>query len=624
MIDVSNRVRPADQVMWPLVPVPGESLLGFASRTAHYNQLPSGYTILRRAGHSDLQRSYATLMGDVEVDIIARALGVDVREVLSRRLPAADAPGFVLLHGVAVRKEDLVTHHRRFAPTRLARDGIHYASSMIKTLPFCSRTWEYLRDTCTTCGRLQGWRGARDLRRCDECGDRLAGQDMESVAEALRPGLATIAGLLDADPATRQASLAWLPPSLSHLSGGETFELALTILYITHPELGIHRPIVIDADDQKEFTQALADTAKQLAEFPQRLFGTFTSSLASGTRMASSSHQRFTRAITGKLRTGDYPKVTAAMCEAVSEVTRDNHASVAGYYDAAEAALGRAANKIAAARSRGVFINRLVYDGTRFRLGFDRQELDELGSVHADRFGVEMAATDLLLPVYAIPQIVGHELLFVHRHAWWIDQFGAYQTTKAAVAALRERLRDAASSTGSLDDPIQLSWAMRAFGGGPKPWGTALHALIDGGVPFRLTGPEKTNYIWISRADVGRCCPRVQGTGLREYSQRDALDILNCNLRSASRLAGLATTGLGRTAWRITAEKLMPIATGCVTAAELSARTGLHANVIAKKLRAMAVPEALIGWDREKAEAELGTLLVNSIGGRLLAAAECT
>jgi hypothetical protein len=609
--------------MWPLVPVPGESLLGFASRTAHHNLLPSGYTILRRAGHSDLQRSYATLMGDVDVGTIARALGVDLQEVLSRRVPAADAPGFVLLNGVEVRKEDIVTHHRRFGPSRLAHDGLHNASSMVKTLPFCPTTWEYLRDTCMTCGRLQGWRGARELRRCDECGERLATQQMEEVAEHLRPGLATVAGLLDADPATRQAALACLPPALSHLSGGEAFELTLTMLYIEHPELNIHRPVVIDADDQRAFTQALADTASQLPEFPGALLDNFTSSLASGKRMASSSHKRFFRAIAGKLRTGDHPAVTAAMTEAVSEVPGADHPSVAGYYDAAEAALGRSSRLIKSARANGVFINRLVYTRARFRLGFDRQELDELNAVHLDRLGVEMVALGMALPTYAIPQLAEHDLLSVHSHAWWIDQFGMDQTTKAAAATLRKRLRSAASPPGSVDDPIQLSWAMRAFGGGPKPWGAALHSLIEGDVPFTLTGPEKANYIWISRADIDRCCLRTQGAGLAEYSQRDALDILNCGGRFARRLATLARTGLGRTAWRLTAEDLMPIATGCVTAAELSARTGLHANVVAKKLRAKTVPETLIGWDREAAETELSTLLAKGIGGRLVATSEC-
>ncbi len=623
MSDVADRVRPADQVMWPLAPLPGESLLGFPARTAHHNLLPSGYTILRRAGHSDLQRSYATLMGDVDVDTIARALGVDVQEVLSRRLPAADAPGFVLLHGVMVRKEDIVTHHRRFAPSRLAHDGIHYASSMIKTLPFCPATWEYMRDTCTTCGRLQGWRGARDLRRCDECGERLADQGTDEVAEDLRAGLATVAGLLDADPATRRASLACLPPSLSHLSGGEAFELALTMLYIAHPELGIHRSVVIDADDQRAFTRALADTARQLAEFPGPLLDGFTSSLASGKRMASASHQRFARAISGKLRTGDHPIVTAAMRGAVSEVPGEGDPLVAGYYDAAEAALGRSSRFIKSARAKGVFINRLVRAGARFRLGFDREELDELGAVHSDRLGVEKVAKDMQLPVYAVPQLADHDLLFVHRHAWWIDQFGMDQTTRAAAAALRNTLRCAASSPESVADPIQLSWAMRAFGGGPKPWGAALHALIEGRVPFMLTGPEQTNYIWISRADIDRCCPRKQGVGLAEYSQRDALDILNCGGRSSQRLATIATTGLGSTTWRIPSEKLMPIATGCVTAAELSARIGLHANVIAKRLRAMKVPEALIGWNREMAETALSPLLATGIGGRLLATSKC-
>lgn len=623
MTITADQRRPADQVMWPLVPVPGESLLGFASRTAHHNLLPSGYTILRRAGHSDLQRSYATLMGDVDVDTIARALGIDLQEVLSRRLPGANAPGFVLLHGVEVRKEDIVTHHRRFAPSRLAHDGLHYASSMIKTLPFCPTTWEYLRDTCTTCGRLQGWRGARDLRRCDECGERLASQGMEKVAQDLRSGLTPIAGLLAADPVTRQASLACLPASLSHMSGGEAFELALTMLYIAHPRLGIHRPVVIDPDDQKAFTRALADTASQLAEFPGPLLEGFTASLASGKRMASSSHRRFFRAIAGKLRTGDHPIVTASMAEAVSEIPGEDHASIAGYYDAAEAALGRSSRLIQPARAKGIFINHLVYTGARFRLGFDRKELDELGAVHADRLGVEMVAIDMALPMYAVPQLAAHDLLFVHRHAWWIDQFGMDQTTRAAAEILRKRLRGAASPPGSVEDPIQLSWAMRAFGGGPKPWGAALHALIVGGVPFTLSGPEKTSYIWISRADIDRCCPRTQGVGFPEYSQRDALDILNCSGRSAQRLAAVAKTGLGRTAWRLAAEDLMRIASGCVTAAELSARIGLHATVVAKKLRQRAVPETLIGWDRTAAETELSPLLANGIGGRLLATSEC-
>ncbi len=617
-----QRIRPADQVMWPLMPMAGESLLGFAARTAHHNVLPSGYTILRRAGHTDLQRSYASVMGDVNVTTIARALGVSEDEIVARRLPPSARPGFVLFHGEPVRRQDVVTHLRRFAPSRLRADALHVASSMLKTLPFCSLTWEYLRDACTVCGRVQGWRMARDLRRCDECGDRLADQGSRSVPEHMRPALATVAGVLDPDPAVRHAALAELPTNLSHLSGGEAFELSLTVLYIAHPDLSIDRPIALDPVDQETYTEALAGVARLLADFPHSLLKAFTKELSSAKQLCTAAHKRFTRAMAGKMRTGHIPAVTAIISDAIAHLPNDDDPCIAGHSDAAESALGRSYNVIAPARRDGVLKQHLVYTEGRFRLRFDRQELDELGRIHEDRIGVELAAFDLLLPMYAIPQLAAYGLLTVHSHPWWYDQFGMDQTTNAAVAAFNSRLRKKAAPAGTVHDPIQLSWAMRAFGGGPKPWGAALDALLEGGVTFELTGPEKTNYIVISRADVGRCCLNVQGTGLEEYSQRDALDVLNLNLRNAPVLAGVARIGLGRTAWRLPADVLMTIARDCVTAAELSARTGLHANVVARKLRALDAPTGFIGWERSAAETALSDYLADSIGGRLLATSE--
>lgn len=82
------------------------------------------------------------------------------------------------------------------------------------------------------------------------------------------------------------------------------------------------------------------------------------------------------------------------------------------------------------------------------------------------------------------------------------------QTTKTDLAAFKAWLRDTAAPSETIADSMRLSWAMRALGGGPKPWGAALHALLESGVPYELTGPEKMNYI-IDRADVAHCCSNV-------------------------------------------------------------------------------------------------------------------
>ncbi|NTS66864.1 hypothetical protein HRV97_17150 [Sphingomonas sp. HHU CXW] len=100
------------------------------------------------------------------------------------------------------------------------------------------------------------------------------------------------------------------------------------------------------------------------------------------------------------------------------------------------------------------------------------------------------------------------------------------------------------------------------------------------------------------------------------------MDIVNLEFRNASAFAQVAHTGLGRSAWRLPANVLLPIAQNCATAAELSARIGIDANVVAKRLRADNVPPAFIGWERNAAEMALADHLVHSIGGRLSVTSE--
>ena len=127
--------------------------------------------------------------------------------------------------------------------------------------------------------------------------------------------------------------------------------------------------------------------------------------------------------------------------------------------------------------------------------------------------------------------------------------------------------------------------------------------LLDGDVPFTVGDDDvRTNRIMVAADDARRLRRHPPITEQAEYSQRDALEILNGYLRIAVALVGIAADRASGLAWTLGAKALSELAGEGVTAAALAARVGVHAASVSKELIRLDVARWTIGWSRADAE----------------------
>jgi hypothetical protein len=201
-----------------------------------------------------------------------------------------------------------------------------------------------------------------------------------------------------------------------------------------------------------------------------------------------------------------------------------------------------------------------------------------------------------------MPQLVNEGLITPSDHPYVIARFGGQQVHRAELARFRRRLRDQALSSASIEDPVPLHRVARAIGGGPKPWGMIFRHLLEGKIPYSISG-EATDRIAIAAENTAWICsmslPRCSHEELQHLSQRDAAEILNLHMRRASILPSVRTPG---GAHQIDGLKVLRLARTRVTLAELSARTGLNSVRLQARLEKDGCPRRdAFGWERPKA-----------------------
>ena len=184
-----------------------------------------------------------------------------------RRHAASGRKGFVDHFGVAVRADEILFRHRRFAPTSVGRSAHARALWSLKTVPCCTESWEYLLDSCP-CGAVQGWRYAERLDRCDICNIDLGALPGTPVPAEIRDDLSFLVGLLDPHPVRRSEARRRLPPGLTEWDAGMVFELALALMPLTRSGHRPMRGMKPDFEQLPQYTASLAEAARLVLDWP--------------------------------------------------------------------------------------------------------------------------------------------------------------------------------------------------------------------------------------------------------------------------------------------------------------------------------------------------------------------
>lgn len=597
------RLRPPGQVMWPQPPVGGGSLLGWAVRTAHENMLPSCYTLLRAVGNGYKDTPFAALSRTGSAPDLANVLGAEPAAVFGRMLHPARFDGFVSFNGAAVRRIALVTDKRRFAPATLARTRDHLSAWMLRILPFCPESWEYLQDACVSCGTVQAWRFAGDMRRCDRCGSDLTAQPAELVDPELRDHLAALHALAGVDADAANAARAQISPTLEGISRGPLLDLVCTLAGLIDAELPHWLDARVNMEHHRKLAAAMAQAWALMPGFPASVFDVLWNAKRDETKRREG---RFTRRLSGALRGDDRDTVLPSVRGALERLRDLIAGGEAGTRNVlvkpAARLLGTTETKVAAGRDAGTLQIRYAMSNGRVLYNLDQAEVERLAEVRRTRLTSTAIGLRLAIAPYAADQLVAAAVLESDDHPWLVQTHGGPQVTQADLDRLVAELRSVASPTETVDEPMELHRALRGYGGGVKPWAEVFRRLLDRNLPFALRdGGKNTRDILVS-TDTARLIWRLPPARSEPlYSQCDAVDILNHALKRAGELETLRTGQAEHSRWLLPAGAITRIAAAHMSFAELIVRSGLESATARKALRDRGVEgPGAFGWDRAR------------------------
>ncbi len=545
-----------------IAPIEGESLLAWSVRAAAKGGRERAWTWLRELGLDYHAKPGALLLGSVSPDRLAARLGADIGEVESRMLLPAAAADFSMLGGLLVRSIDVVTHTRRFSPATIKEKGTHLQLSMIRTLPFCPESGEYLVDRCGRCRRTQHWKSTINVLRCDHCGSGLWLWPAEKVEEDILPYLRQVADLISTVEHERLNALSMLSTELALSDGGSAFEMVVALAKVIDPRLQMREPASIQPDQQRQLARAMAGAWRIALGWPETLTGMLLRAELEPGALARLIHAGRTTT-----RRAALPAVASAFANLFvsdEQVLRVKPSA---------RLLGITEGSLAESRQRGEFATGLSIRRGFPRLGLAREEIERLSTIRRDRIGEHTAAAMLSLPTYGVEQMVDMELLKVEDHPWLVGRFGRPVLTREAVASHVSHLQD--SSVNASEEDVAISVVMRGFGGGPKPWGM-IHAMLkDGTIAFSMrTTSDGRLVISVRKSAAARLLALEPGRGRPDYSQEEALEILNLSPKHAARLAGLPKKPGAGNSWSLCGTSVEKMARELMSPGEAAARFG--------------------------------------------------
>lgn len=141
----------------PFPLIPGESFNGGVARWATENGADRMIDVTHVAGVQYAHRQHAAYGSIEQISRLADETGIPLADLVERALPLApDDDTCRIFNGVLMPRVLLEGRRRLFSPASLRAAAYHRASWSLRIAPFCSESWEFLRDRCgdPECGTL--------------------------------------------------------------------------------------------------------------------------------------------------------------------------------------------------------------------------------------------------------------------------------------------------------------------------------------------------------------------------------------------------------------------------------------------------------------------------------------
>lgn len=236
-----RQLRP---VLFPLDPIPGETLRGYAGRVSEHNCYENPAQLLSVANIAAPKLWHS----DLDLDRLAQLynVGTDRLERMAVR-PITDSNKTVRWQGLILPRSVLRKEYCPVSPAALARAPHHRHTWSIRYLSFCSEDWNLLIDTCPeeACGAKLRWHNG-PIHRCGSCHSDLRNAKSQSIRPEDRALLKVAADLVSHELGAREEALKGLGDFGNGLSPGEALT-AITVIgdclrRASHPMASVKRP----------------------------------------------------------------------------------------------------------------------------------------------------------------------------------------------------------------------------------------------------------------------------------------------------------------------------------------------------------------------------------------------
>lgn len=462
-------------LLFPVIPRPGETLLGYIVRSVEENHLPNATTVFTEAG----------LAGSATADALARAslaipdLATALRQPLStlQGLWGAEPPvaGRRRLGGVWLRSSMIEGRHRRI-PRKLAVGGSDRAIWAVRHLGFCPETWEVLVQKCPTpwCGRPLTWLSAPGLAKCGFCRAEVSEAKTGRIPMPQREALRWVLGLFDDDEGVVARSMASVPPNFELETATDLHEL----IYALARPMQAFRGVVDNRVQLTDFARA----CRFVRDFPRSHWDLDQLDL----RVRSD----FRRRVEGVFQHSTYP-VVQTEAKRILEYGRPRRPYVCRKFKQPLFDVTRTASFLGVQRGD---VRRLVAAGhlkarpvaggkSRGHYVVRREDVEALEARLNARMGWRDFCSKASVPTLALEQMLASGMLRPREDPAVMELFGDRQIC----------LPDAEKLLGGFDDLPEedegwpaLQQVMWGVGGREKPWARVLEAGLTGELPGGL------------------------------------------------------------------------------------------------------------------------------------------
>lgn len=596
-----------------------ESIIGAIARAADQHVLFRLQAILDAADVKAFRPATLQHATPSELERIAHVIRCDPAELVGRAgRGITDAVGFRKIaveygenHIISGRMLDYNT--RRIAPKALLQAEYHRLDWFNVLLQYCPQTLELIVNICPSCDNTLGWKAAAGIGSCEFCGTLVPPSLEPGLPVELADSYRRFAALVSLHKPTASRARAQLAlPDLARLPTNQLIELVLDIgcLFLDEPPIRVTN-LSLNTSNLKA-AQVICCGVEYLADWPHSFQSSFQRALHEHAKDPTRIQKlwRATRKVSETLATGPLATITDPAVKGATGC-EDQTSPFSRRYTERDVERVLQIPPEKRLKLHGWPELRLQSLTKRMRhLGaYDAGQIDELAYHFLGLTNIEATSWQIKLPHYAIEALCDAGLLIWEDHPAVRTVLSQVAIRSASVIDFQALVQDAAASVRPPQTCSTLLSAAKRIGGRKKPWSAIYRAMLDGEMPFWLSGGADVgpSHLLVLPEDLSRF-EHITDEVLRPdlpratvISKMDACEILNLTPRYFAPVEhdfGITFTQNGN-AKTADFEEVLSIARQAVWPTEITKHLDLHAKLLSHILPKFRIPRRGTGWCRK-------------------------